>query len=263
MIDVIVDRRELKDDDRAPARFGAGRPPRRRADEPPSPRTDRELTTDPIDSSSASNAGHEVRPREHLALLTAPRSAIPSARSRPVHRRGHQRQGVGDRDGRTALRDAGVPRGALHLATPGAARRALRLDGEPVDTGASSPRRPCATRDEAGARGHARAPPTFFDVRRRPRSSCSARAASTSRSSRSGSAGGSTRPTSSIPRRRDHVDRLRSRALLGTTLERIAFEKAGIIKPGVPVVVRRSCRAGGTAVVAGRCGARARIACAP
>ena len=36
---------------------------------------------------------------------------------------------------------------------------------------------------------------------------------------------------------RDHVDRIRSRAVPRTTLAAIAAEKAGIIKPGVPVVV--------------------------
>ena len=85
----------------------------------------------------------------------------------------------------------------------------------------------------------ARLQPTFFEVTtaRRVRV-VSPRAASRSPSSKSASAAGSTRPTSSTPVATaitsidfDHQQ------YLGTTLREIAVEKAGIIKPGVPVVV--------------------------
>ena len=69
-----------------------------------------------------------------------------------------------------------------------------------------------------------------------PRSSCSAGAASTSRFSRSVSAAGSTPPTSSRRLRGHHVRRLRSPGPARRHADAIAREKAGIIKPGIPVV---------------------------
>ena len=106
--------------------------------------------------------------------------------------------------------------------------------------GAAQRRRRRARGDRAAPRrGRARRPRRRSSRSRPPwRSSCFAGRASRSRSSRSASAAGSTRPTSSSPSSSaitsidfDHQQ------YLGSTLGEIAAEKAGIIKPGVPVIV--------------------------
>ena len=115
------------------------------------------------------------------------------------------------------------------------------IDGrEVVDCG---PRGAAATVQTAVerlvARWHARSAADVLRVRDRDRvRAVPPRRASRSRCSRSASAAGSTPPTSS--RRSPRPSRRSTsitRHLLGETLESIAREKAGVIKPGIPVVV--------------------------
>ena len=256
MLDIVVDRRELKDVGRAGAAVrrrrpaAAGRSADRRVTarqpEPsvlafglcpiPSPLPASRPPRLPLQPRAAR---HEVRPREHRARC-ARRSAIPSARSARSSIAGTNGKGSVTVMVETALRAAGHR--TARYTSPHLVRLEERfvIDGREVETGAL--RDAVATR--AGGRRVADANAACSRRRRRsssarrpPPSSCSARRASTSRCSRSASAAGSTPRTSSTPIAAaitsidfDH------QAQLGDTLEAIAREKAGIIKPGIPVV---------------------------
>ena len=142
------------------------------------------------------------------------------------------------------------------------------IDGRPVGERRWSPPSPTfATRSDALLRGRHAARRSRRSSRSRPPSAFELfrRAGVESRCSRSASAAGSTPPTSShAGRDGDHVDRVRSPALPRHRRSReIAFEKAGIIKPGVPVVVGRSAARRASAVIErGRARARRARSCA-
>ena len=177
-------------------------------------------------------------------ISRARRAPRPSRARVPIRaRRRHQRQGIGHGDGRRRAPRRRPSLGALHLAAPRRPQRAVRHRRPP-----GRRRRAASTRsrdvrgaiDALRATARSTSQPTFFEVttavgvRAVP-----ARRRSRSPSSRSASAAGSTRPTSSRP----SATAITSIALRSPAVPRhdaaatIAREKAGIIKPGVPVVV--------------------------
>ena len=249
MLDMVVDRRELKDAIVRVLRFGgagaarpatgrvdaAGRRRRRRSSRP-----DRSaVTADPLDFLfSLERLGMKFG-LENIAR--AVRGARPSRARLPLgHHRRHQRQGLGDGDGRAALRAAGHRTG--RYTSPHLVRLEERfvIDGREVATGDASRRR--SRRSQAAVdslRDAARS------TRRRRSSRCTTAAAFElfrgARRRGRGARGRPRRPARRHERRhadrdRDHLDRLRSPGAARHTLEAIAREKAGIIKPGVPVV---------------------------
>ena len=167
----------------------------------------------------------------------------PERAFRVHHRRRHERQGFGHRDGRDGAARRRTPHRALHVAPPGPARRAVRHrrpGGRAPADAAIAPSRASRTAVESLAARPARS------TRRPPSSSAPPR----SRSSCSGDArvdiavlevglGGRLDATNVViaDRRRHHVDRLRSPGAAGRHARRRSpREKAGIIKPGIPVV---------------------------
>ena len=176
---------------------------------------------DPLDRLLAlETPRHQGRPREHPRACEAlghPERAYRSVivagtngkgsvtamveaalrRGRPSHGRTPRRIWSISRNGSSSM--AGPSTGASWPP-----RRAEVLD---VDGGVCAADRAAASRRRSSR------------SRRRWRSSCFAARGWRLPCSRSAWAAASTRPTSSTPRRRDHVDRARSRAFLGDTLE--------------------------------------------
>ena len=255
MLDLVVDRREMKAVIANALRFmGAVRKPAPRQPAPASDHDERAVaacrrcvgvlmpkpsrqpslwTRSTISSASNSSGSSSVS-------TTSPRSspARPSrARVPSVHIAGTNGKGSVTAMVDAALRAAGhrsarytsphlVDLTERFVIDGTAGRPSRRWSAAVADVRARRSRRCCAD-------GALQAPADVLrsDDRRR-RSSCFAAPASSRRASRSGSAAGSTRPTSFTPvRDGDHVDRLRSRALSRITLREIAAEKAGIIKP--------------------------------
>ena len=175
--------------------------------------------------------------RPHLAAAGPARQSAGSPAAGHPHRR-HQRQGLGRRLFARAARGRRLPRPCPHLAASGELARALPAGGRRAAAGWSTTRcwpkrsraspRPIAARRSPSSRSSPPSPSCCFPSIRPMR-----------RSSRSGSAAASTPPMSSpdpavsliMPISLDHE------AYLGDRVELIAAEKAGIIKPGCPVVI--------------------------
>ena len=172
----------------------------------------------------------QARPRRHSGAARGTRSSRAALPRRA--RRRHQRQGLDLRDRRARAARRRSPHGTLHLAAPGRLPRAhpreRPLGGRGLRSNAcSTASRPCPRGVTAPSSRRAR----------RSRSRRSRPKTWSGRWSRSASAAASTRPTCIVPELSvittigfDHEE------ILGHTLERIAAEKAGIVKPGVPVV---------------------------
>ena len=153
--------------------------------------------------------------------------------------RGNQRQRIGHRNGASRPARSRPARRALHVAASRAARRTVRHRRHEIET-----RRLAAAVGRYGRPRKRCSVPGPWRRRRRsssaqppPPSNCFAKPVWRSPCSRSDSAAGSTPPTSPTLSSTavtsigfDH------QAQLGDTLESIAFEKAGIIRPGVPVI---------------------------
>ena len=184
---------------------------------------------------------------------------------RPARRR-HQRQGIGQRDGKPRAHIERPGHGPLHLAAPGASRRALRRR-RPVGVGR---RRSTRALDEVRravgqlqSAGTLTVEPTYFEA-----TTAAAfvlfRAADADVAVIEVGLGGrydATNIVAPLVTAITSVD-FDHQAQLGTTLAAIAGEKAGTIKPGVPVVVgplpRRGARGrrGGRARAGGAAGRR-------
>ena len=156
----------------------------------------------------------------------------PAGRAPRGARRRHERQVDDDADDRGSC-----------CSRDGPARRRVRLAARPL-VGGADPRRRRRGRPRAAlarASGRPRSRSTRRSSRRspRPRSSPSRRRASTPRSSRRGSAAGTTRRTCSTATRvvvltnvsLEHTD------VLGETREAIAAEKLAVVRPGCTVVL--------------------------
>jgi dihydrofolate synthase/folylpolyglutamate synthase len=158
----------------------------------------------------------------------------PSGSFASLHIAGHQRQGIGHAHAHAALVASGRARRPLHLAAPRRPQRALRHRREPVDDAAlEACAATCSTARTGCTPRHPAVRPTFFEATtavgfelfRRPDVEVAVIEV--------GWAAASTPPTSSTPvasRSRPSASIISS--ILGSTLGEIAFEKAGIIKPG-------------------------------
>ena len=141
MLDLIVDRREMKGTIAKALRFMGQHPVETAgpvpatATEPRSPARTGRLELDPWMPSSTSLARtvrDQVRPREHPDARRRARRTSDTRSEHPDRR--HQRQGLGDGDGRLRPSAAGLTRRPLHVAAPRPPRRAFAIDGEPVAT---------------------------------------------------------------------------------------------------------------------------------
>ena len=246
MLDMVVDRRETEGPVIARAALHGAAHARRPgptavpaapalARDRPRPGSSPPRTSRPaLDLASSGSSSALDNIRAICAALGHPERAF-----RTVHRRRHQRQGLGRRDGRGGAARRGPPHRPLHLAAPGAARGALRDRRRPVAPEAISTRRRRAVRGRRrapAARGDARRPSHLLRGHDRRGLRAVPRApASRSRSSKSASAAGSTRPTSPIPMAVcHHVDRLRPRAVPRATRSRDRVREGGHHQAGRP-----------------------------
>ena len=169
----------------------------------------------------------------HRACSTGSATAGSPAAGVPCRR--DQRQGLDLRLPARRARSRGPPRPCLHQPAPGPLQRAhphRRAADRRRDARAAA-RPKCSTPPTASSRASSRSPPP-------PPSSPSRAPRPTPASSKSGSAAGSTRPTSSTG---PLVCGIASLGLdhqhsLGDTLVEHRREKAGIAKPGVPLVTQ-------------------------
>ena len=251
MLDLVVDRREMKAVIASALRFmGAAAGSRCRSRPRPSlPRSTETLASDahapPVDPLaylfSSRAVRDQVRSRQHRGARRRA-SAIRSARSRSVHVAGTNGKGSVTAMVDAALRAAGHRIGALHVAASGRSQRAVRRS-----TAAGRPRRAdrapsptSATRRSARRRRRPRRAADVF------RSDDGARVRAVPPRGRRASAvlevglGGRLDATNVVHadrRRRSRRSRSITSSISATRCAEIATEKAGIIKPGVPVVV--------------------------
>ena len=267
MLDLVVDRREMKAMIANALRFMGAQRSRRspvagrrssaaaRQPQPPAPQSQlahsshqpsshQPSPVDPLHLAVRPRAvRHQVRPRQHLRDR---RAARPSRARVPIgaHRR-HQRQGLGDGDGRRrrcappAIARRATPRRISSISRSASSSTAGRSRGDALAAAVADVRD--AIDEPARATAGSRCSRRSSRSRRRSRSSCSGAPESRSRCSRSDSAAGSTPPTSSRRRASSPPRSPRSPSITscisGRRCAEIALEKAGIIKPGVPVVV--------------------------
>ena len=152
MIDMVVDRREMKAIIAPRAALHAARPRR-----PPRAGVGAGARARPVSAPGRRGSAarlprqpraprHQARPRQHPRPL---RRARPSGARVPVRpRRRHQRQGIGDRDGRTRrCAPPATATGALHLAAPGATSRSASTSTARRSAPTTSTRRSPRVRD--------------------------------------------------------------------------------------------------------------------
>ena len=252
MLDSIVDRREMKATIARALRFmGADAAPPRAAESRERPACS--LTPEPVALTSARTSlrardlRHQAGSREHPAPVRRAR-IIPSARSSRSTSRAPTARGRSRRWSHAALVAAGIRAGAIHLAAPRRPARAVRRRrraGRRRDAARTRPTTSWTAPIALQRDGVLPAPPTFFEA-------TTAMAFEIFRRARRRGGGHRGRARRAVRRderprtagRRDHIDRARPQQQLGDTLAKIAFEKAGIIKPGMTVVVRRAARRG-------------------
>ena len=226
MLDLVVDRREMKALIASALRFmGATARPARAGRRSRWPRDRRQpepaaqSATWPTIRSTIFQpraVRHQVRPRQHRARSST-RSAIPSARSGRSTSPAPTARARSPRWSTRRCAPPGIDR-PLHLAASGRSDRAVRRStagrstGPTLECGGRATVRDAVDGCRRAACCDASRPSS--KSRRRRRSSSSGAPGSRSRSAKSGSAAGSTRPTSSTPMvTRDHLDRARPPAV--------------------------------------------------
>ena len=228
MLDLVVDRREMKAVIASALRFmgakptGAAAAAGRRPRAEPAARTRRRPLTrlsdaDPLDYLfGLEQFGIKFGLDNIRALVDALGHPERAFRSRA--RRRHQRQGLGHGDGRRGAARGRPSHRPLHLAPSGRSRpSASSIDGQPVDRGdaRARPSPTCATSStRCCAAARSQAQPTFFEVT----TAVGVRAVPPGRRRRRGLRGRARRPARRDQRPRagghgHHLDRLRSSAV--------------------------------------------------